>query len=458
MSSTVMVIESGMAGLVIGRGGSRIKNIQQDSGTTVKLSDGDTAGTKKVTITGGDDARLSASEMIKKIVGKVLHSETCAAPPPKNSRVQKPPRKQRSRSEPSPPEKLTISDEVWAEIERENAERDRLRMESLVPIKKDFYVEHDEVKALSVEEVEAFRLSKNNIMVGYVDGADTSRPIPKPIKTFHHAFHAYPKILNVIQKQKFTEPSPVQCQAWPIIMSGHDLVAIAQTGTGKTLAYILPAIINLLGQPTIRKNRIGPSVVVLGPTRELILQIEGEIKKYIFDDIGVISVYGGVPTQSQSEILINQKPDIVVATPGRLNDLIGVNAVNLEHVSYLVLDEADRMLDMGFKNQIELSLRHVRPDKQTILTSATWPTSVQKLVNYFATNPLHITIGTLDLATVNTVEQKVIVLKEYQKEAWLDDFLKKKMSKRDKVIIFMLKKVSVDKLFEKMKSQNIECR
>lgn len=451
----MLTIESAMAGLVIGRSGTQIKRIQQNSGATIKLTDEPDANTRKITITGTEDAQLSACNMIKKITGKILQSETNVPLPSKIPQTQRRPKMQRQSS---PPEQIKISDEAWAEIERENKERDRKLKESLVPIKKNFYVEHDEIKAMSAEEVEIFRLNQNNIMVGYVDGADTSQPIPKPIKTFHHAFHTYPKILNMIKNQKFTEPSPIQCQAWPIIMSGHDLIAIAQTGTGKTLGYILPAIIHLLGQPTPRKNRIGPSILVLGPTRELVLQIEDEIKKYTYDGISVMCVYGGACAQSQSDRLINEKPEIVVATPGRLNDMISVKAVNLEHVSYLVLDEADRMLDMGFKNQIELSLRNIRFDKQTIFTSATWPTSVRELVNYFATNPLHITIGSLDLATVNTVDQEVIILKEHQKESWLEDFIKNKMAKTEKVIIFMRKKVSVEHLYEKMKAQNIECR
>lgn len=453
--STILVIESGMAGMVIGRGGSRIKSLQEDSKATIKVIDGDSPDTRKVKLTGSDAAQLLASNMIEKITGKILSSEKCDALP---SKKQRQPRVRRSQRELSPPEEITISEEGWAEIERENEERERKYRELLVPIKKDFYIEHKEVKAMSIEDVETFRLNQNNIMVGYVDGADTSRPIPKPIKTFHHAFHAFPEIMNVIKKQKFTDPSPVQCQAWPIIMSGHDLIAIAQTGTGKTLGYILPALIHLLRQPTPRDKRIGPSVLILGPTRELVLQIENEIKKYTFDGINVLSVYGGVSTDNQIERLLDEKPDIVVATPGRLNDLVGVKAVLLEQVSYLVLDEADRMLDMGFKNQIELSLRHVRPDKQTIMTSATWPISVRELVNYFATNPLHITIGSLDLTTVNSVTQQVIVLKEHQKEAWLENFLNHKMSKNDKIIIFMRRKVSVDKLYEKLRAQNIECR
>jgi len=263
----------------------------------------------------------------------------------------------------------------------------------------------------------------------------------------------------VIKKQKFISPSPIECQAWPIIMSGHDLIAIAQTGTGKTLAYILSALIHLLQQPTPRIKRIGPSVLILGPTRELVLQIHDEITKYLHNNIKVVCVYGGgVSTLTHQQLIQTENPDSIVATPGRLNDLVGIQAIKLEHVSYMVLDEADCMLDMGFKNQIELSLRHVRSDKQTILTSATWPTAVQHLANYFAKNPLHITIGSLDLSTVDTVTQNIIILEERQKEGWLDNFISNDLSKNDKVIIFMRKKTSVDKMYENFNSKNIACR
>ncbi|CAH1731387.1 probable ATP-dependent RNA helicase DDX43 [Aphis gossypii] len=462
--STLLVIESAMAGLVIGRGGATIKNIQNDSGAMVKLLNGNTPDTRNVTIIGSEEAQRLAKGMVEKIVGKVLRSETNTTPPP-------PPRQQsrgrgrggawrsRPRRTASPVETISISDEAWEEVLRENKQMELEMLQSLPPIVKDFYVEHNEVKAMSDEEVQSFRTSQNDITVQYVDGADCVRPIPKPIKTFEHAFSLFPDIIKVIKKQKFTTPSPIQCQAWPIIMSGHDLIAIAQTGTGKTLAYILPALIHLRKQPTPRKERIGPSVVIMGPTRELVLQIRDEITKYLHDNIKVVCVYGGgVSAQDHQKLLEDEKPDIVVATPGRLNDLIGIQAVKLEHVSYLVLDEADRMLDMGFKNQIELSLRHVRPDKQTILTSATWPEAVKNLAKYFAKNPLHITVGSLDLSTVNTVTQKIIMLKEHQKEAWLDDFISNNLSKDDKIIIFMRKKSSVDKMYEHFNKKNIECR
>lgn len=455
--SLELTIDSSMVGLVIGRGGSKIQSIQNDSGAIVKINDGDMVDTHKVLIIGTDEAQKLASYMVQKIAGKILKSVKCAVPQPPPRRRQRPNRDRHNQRSPSPPEQIPFNQEVWDQICKENDEKDRLLMESLPPIKKDFYVEHQEVKAMSVEQVQAFRLEKNNIVVEYAEGAEHLQQIPKPVITFEHAFKLYPEIMAVIRKQKFTTPSPIQCQAWPIIMSGHDLVAIAQTGTGKTLAYILPALIHLLRQPTPRKERIGPSVLILGPTRELVLQIEEEINKYIFDGICVMSLYGGVSMEQQMDDIENKKPDIIVATPGRLKELIGIAAVKLDHVSYLVFDEADRMLDMGFKNQIEIALRPIRPDKQTILTSATWPLTVRELATYFTKNPMHITVGSLDLTTVNTVEQKVIVLKEHQKEPWIQSFIEN-ISKNEKVIIFMRTKAGVDKLYEKFRNQNINCR
>lgn len=458
--STLLVIESCKAGLVIGHCGATIRSIELDTGARIKIMDGDTRDTRRVQINGNTEAQLSACSLIKHIVGKFLHSETIDAPPPrKHVRDSNASRQRPNRRAISPVEQFNISDEAWEEVIRENKENDLELLKSLPPIIKDLYVEHDQIKAMSNKDVQSFRTSQNQITVQYVDGAECSRPIPNPVKTFEHAFTPYPKIMKVIKEQNFKIPSPIQCQAWPIIMSGHDLIAISQTGTGKTLAYILPAIIHLLKQPTPRNKRIGPSVLIMGPTRELVLQIHDEIKKYLYNNIKVACVYGGaVSAEVHSNLIKDMKPDIVVATPGRLNDLVGIKAVNLEHVSYLVLDEADRLLDMGFKNQIELSLRHVRPDKQTVLTSATWPIAVKNLASYFTKNPLHITIGSLDLSTVRTVTQKIIILKEDQKKAWLLDFITTNFTKNDKVIIFMRKKSSVDKMYEYFKTKNIVCR
>lgn len=513
---TRLEICSSLAGLVIGRGGSNIKNMQNDSGAVIKLVNGETDDTRFVNIIGSAEAQSIAQDLVTKIVdGKVLRTDMVAAPKP-------PPRKQRLRDRSqSPFESFTVTQEQWNAICKENDNLVRDYIATLPQIVKVFYVEHRKMAALSDRDVDAIRLAKNNIMVKYVlttngyragpsystgpsDGTDPAKgtgpsdstgpsgdagpsdstghsgdagpsnstgpddgtvpavvlpPIPKPIMAFKHAFHVFPEIMDVIQQQNFNEPTPIQCQAWPCILSGHDVIAIAQTGTGKTLSYILPAIINLLRQPIPRKDRLGPYVLILGPTRELVLQIEDEVKKYIFDGIHVLSVYGGSDNSAQQITrLANERPDIVVATPGRLNDLVGQLGILLHHVTYLVLDEADRMLDMGFQNQIELALRHVRHDRQTILTSATWPESVRELSKKYTNNPIQIQIGSLDLVTVDTVRQEVIVLREHQKEAWLDNFIYNTVSKTDRVIIFMRTKSTVDRLYRKYRANNVECR
>jgi len=178
----------------------------------------------------------------------------------------------------------------WDELMKEEAEKLKQKMAALPPIIKDFYKEHPEVTMMTDQEVEDFRMSKNNIMIKYID-ENNVKPLPKPVLKFSHAFGDYPEIIEEIQKQQFETPSPVQCQAWPIIMSGHDLIAIAQTGTGKTLAFLLPAFIHIDFQPTPRSERKGPSILVLAPTRELVLQIESEVCICFLCDISLIIIF-----------------------------------------------------------------------------------------------------------------------------------------------------------------------
>jgi len=451
--STVLIIQASIAGLVIGRQGSNIKYIQDTSGAAVKVVSGDTHGTCKVIVTGSEEAQKKATVIIKEIAqDKVLKVEFGPAPMPRSRRQWSATRLNRNVSPPAPA--IEVKTPELAAIV---AEKESLYIETLPRIVKSVYWEHDHVKALSSERVYALRHAKYNVTVQYAWG-DNGLMIPKPIETFEHAFHMYPKIIELIKSQRFICPTTVQCQAWPIIMSGHDLIVIAQTCTGKTLAYILPALVHLISQPTPRNERIGPSVVILGPTKELVLQVEKEINKYVFDGISVLCMYNGVSSDSHVNSLLYDKPDIIVTTPSRLKEMVSLHAVKLQHVSYLVLDEADRMLDMGFKTQIQLAVRHVRPDKQTILTTATWPKNIVQLANDFTRNPVQVKIESFDLSAVNMVVQKVVVLKEHEKWDWLEEFMNTTLSKEDKIIIFLRTKVAVEKLYEMFKELNIDCR
>ncbi|KAG8224027.1 hypothetical protein J437_LFUL001104 [Ladona fulva] len=231
---------------------------------------------------------------------------------------------------------------------------------------KNFYVEKEEVANMSPEEVKKFRKESNNIMVSYVfeEGEEN---IPNPVKTFEQCFEPFPEIMNEIQKQGFEKPSPIQCQAWPILLKGHDLIGIAQTGTGKTLAFLLPALIHIDRQPVARHERGGANVLVMAPTRELAIQIEKEVSKYSYREIQSVCVYGGGNRREQVTN-VRKGVEIIIATPGRLNDLIQDGVIDVTSVTYLVLDEADRMLDLGFEPQIRKILLDIRPDRQTVMT------------------------------------------------------------------------------------------
>ncbi|XP_031334892.1 probable ATP-dependent RNA helicase DDX43 [Photinus pyralis] len=327
-------------------------------------------------------------------------------------------------------------------------------------IKKNFYIEDPAVAAMTADEVAKFREDNNNIVVARAlsKTPNDNKPIPNPVRTFEEAFRNYPLILEEIRKAGFESPSPIQRQGWPILLSGEDLIGIAQTGTGKTLAFLLPALIHLDGQPTPREQREGPGVLVIAPTRELALQIEREVKKYHYKNIKAVCVYGGGDRKEQVNI-ITKGVDIVIATPGRLNDLVLAGYISTETFTYVVLDEADRMLDMGFEPQIRKVLYEIRPDRQTVMTSATWPSGVRRLADSYMVNPVQVYVGSLDLAAVHTVTQTIIMLPDGEEEKFQTfmDFVHS-MQPDDKAIVFCGKKAKADYLASELVINGIDCQ
>lgn len=158
------------------------------------------------------------------------------------------------------------------------------KWETYPAVVKNFYQEDPKVASLSQIEANAFREANNNITVSraFKDKPLADVPIPNPVQRFEQCFSQYPDLLNEVLKQGFPKPSPIQCQAWPVLLRGEDLIGIAQTGTGKTLAFLLPAMIHTEYQTTPRNQRTGPTVLVMAPTRELAIQIEKEVAKYNF--------------------------------------------------------------------------------------------------------------------------------------------------------------------------------
>jgi ATP-dependent RNA helicase DDX43 len=315
------------------------------------------------------------------------------------------------------------------------------------PVEKLFYNEKAHISKMTKEEVNTWRQENHEMKVDYVPkNKETAPPvqIPNPCLSFDDAFSEHPEILKTIQKQGFEKPSPIQSQFWPCVLKGHDTIGIAQTGTGKTLAFLMPMFIHIDKQRTERKDRKGPTALILSPTRELAIQIEAEISKYTYKNIKSVCVYGGADSKSQIS-KIRAGAEIVVATPGRFNDLVNQKYIDLMYVSYVVLDEADRMLDMGFEPQILKIFLDIRPDRMTLMTSATWPDGVQRLCNTYLNDPIRVIVGSLDLAAVHTVTQYIKIVEDHDKEKLLYYYINK-MKADDKYIIFCGRKNTVDEL------------
>lgn len=276
----------------------------------------------------------------------------------------------------------------------------------------------------------------------------TGDNVPKPVTTFEEA--SFPEyVLAEVTRAGFKEPSPIQAQGWPMALMGRDLVGLAETGSGKTLAYLLPAVVHINAQPHLAHGD-GPIVLCLAPTRELAVQIQNECHKFGSSSrIKSTCVYGGAPKGPQANDL-RRGVEIVIATPGRLIDMLESRTTNLRRVTYLVLDEADRMLDMGFEPQIRKILGQIRPDRQTLLWSATWPKEIQALAREFLHNPYQVVVGSADLKANHRIVQSWDFPSEHEKYPKLLSILEKEMDGR-RILIFCETKRGCDSVTRQLR-------
>jgi ATP-dependent RNA helicase RhlE len=248
-----------------------------------------------------------------------------------------------------------------------------------------------------------------------------------------------PAILSALQKKGYTTPTPIQEQAIPIILDGKDIFGSAETGSGKTAAFAIPILQILASKPKER----GIKALILAPTRELASQIAASFKEYgrglnLFHTV----VYGGVKQSGQVKD-IRRGVDILIATPGRLIDLVDQGIIKLNQVELLVLDEADRMLDMGFIKDIRRILSLLSPTKQSMLFSATIPKEVKQLSDQFLKSPIHIEVKTVNSAP-KQIKQSVYMVPGDEKLGLLREFLKGEDFKH--VLVFSRTKRRADKL------------
>ena len=317
------------------------------------------------------------------------------------------------------------------------------------PFRKNFYIESYEIARMTKAEVKELRAELEGIRC-------RGKDVPRPIKTWAQAGLSN-RVMELIRRSGFDKPMPIQCQALPVIMSGRDCIGVAKTGSGKTLSYVLPMLRHVKDQRPIESGD-GPIGMIMGPTRELVTQIGKDCKKFgRAAGLVAVSVYGGSGVATQIGEL-KRGCEIVACTPGRMIDVLTTGAgriTNLRRVTYMVLDEADRMFDMGFEPQITRIMNNLRPDRQTVMFSATFPHAMEALARSALTNPVEIQVG--GRSVVNSDIEQIVEMRAEE-----DRFLRVlellgEWYERGKIIIFVASQDKCDQVFRDLLRSGYPC-
>ena len=323
------------------------------------------------------------------------------------------------------------------------------------PFRRSFYFEPSELSEMAEEEVADLRLELDGIKIRGVDA-------PKPVQKWSQCGLGA-QSLEVIQRLGYEKPSSIQSQAIPSIMSGRDVIGVAKTGSGKTIAFLLPMFRHIKDQRPI-DTLDGPIGLIMTPTRELATQIHRECKPFLKAlSLRAVCAYGGAPIKDQIADL-KRGAEIIVCTPGRMIDLLAANSgrvTNLRRVTYVVLDEADRMFDMGFEPQVMKILANIRPDRQTVLFSATFPRQMESLARKTLSKPVEIVVGgrsvvapeITQLVEIRTEDTKFIRLLEL-----LGDLYNDAENEDDRALIFVDRQESADGLLRDLMRKGYPCQ
>ena len=308
---------------------------------------------------------------------------------------------------------------------------------------KNFYEEHEEIRKLTSDQLHELRQKLGVKVSGIL--------APKPVSSFAH-FGFDEKLLKTIRKQGYAQPTPIQAQGVPIAMSGRDLIGIAKTGSGKTAAYLWPLMIHIMDQRELAPGD-GPIGLIVAPTRELSQQIYHEAKKFgkVYN-IKVVCAYGGGSLYEQCKAC-EEGAEIIVATPGRLIELVRKKATSLARVTYLVFDEADRMFDMGFEPQVRSVADHIRPDRQTLMFSATFRKRVERVARDILTDPLRVVQGDIGEANEDIAQIVKVMYTDVAKWNWLTNNLVQ-FTTLGSVLIFVTRKLNSEELAENLKKRD----
>ncbi|CAE6412008.1 unnamed protein product [Rhizoctonia solani] len=328
-------------------------------------------------------------------------------------------------------------------------DHDKVKYESF---RKAFYHPPPDVAAMTDDEADLLRLSLDGIKIRGLD-------CPKPVTKWSHC--GLPSsCLDVIKRLGYTSPTSIQSQAIPAIMSGRDVIGVAKTGSGKTIAFLLPLFRHIKDQRPLETME-GPMAIVMTPTRELAVQIHRECKPFLkVLNLRAVCAYGGSPIKDQIAEM-KKGCEIIVCTPGRMIDLLTANSgrvTNLRRVTYLVLDEADRMFDMGFEPQVMKIVNNIRPDRQTVLFSATFPKQMDSLARKILRKPLEITVGGRSVVAAE-IDQIVEVRTEESKFNRLLEILGQTYNEDSeaRTLIFVDRQEAADNLLRELMRKGYVC-
>ena len=313
--------------------------------------------------------------------------------------------------------------------------------------RRDFYTEAPAVRRMST--VELAELRKN------LDGVQArGKGVPRPVAHWDHCGLSQ-KLLEVIKRSGFERPTAIQAQALPVIMSGRDCIGIAKTGSGKTLAFLLPMLRHIKDQRPLEAGE-GPIGLVVAPTRELVTQISKDVRRFArVLGLDVVAVFGGSGIADQIKAL-KRGVEVVVCTPGRMIDILAMSRVtNLHRITYLVFDEADRMFDMGFEPQITRIVDLTRPDRQTVMFSATFPKQVEVLARRALKKPVEVTVG--GRSVVNKDIDQIVEIRPLEERFFRLLELLGQWYERGKVLVFVQTQKQCDALFSDLVKSGYPC-
>jgi ATP-dependent RNA helicase DDX46/PRP5 len=319
----------------------------------------------------------------------------------------------------------------------------------------DFYKEPPDVAAMTQKEADERRIELDGIQI-------RGKRCPKPVERWSQ-FGLPPGCDDIIKKiLRYDRPSPIQAQAIPAIMAGRDVIGIARTGSGKTIAFLLPLFRHVKDQRPVRGGE-GPIGLILTPTRELATQIFRECKHFLkVLNLRAVCCYGGAPLKDQIADL-KRGCEIIICTPGRMIDLLCANGgriTNLKRVTYLCLDEADRMFDLGFEPQVMKIVQNVRPDRQSLMFSATFPKKMEALAYKILRKPLGITVGARSVVAADVEQIVEVHANEDSKFLRLLAILGQTASVNEygKTLIFVDRQDAADTLMSNLMARSYPCQ